>query len=137
MTHQKMAALLNGREYGSEMTKAEEEAAKKAGLVVIFGASDDLCELRGAVYDEVGVCDGGEFYIRKGKVLEMPDHEESETLKKYGVNPQSLKDGAIWIGALWCKEGGYSWTYNIEREHSTFDIMEDGEKYCRGVVFAL
>lgn len=137
MTHQEMAALLNGREYRIEMTQEEEKAAKQNGLVVIFGASDDLAELRGAVHDEVGVCDGGEFFIRDRKVLEMPDNREERVLRKYGIDPRSLKDGAIRIEALWCKEDGYSWTYDIAREHSTFDIMEAEEKYCRGIVFAL
>lgn len=137
MTHQEMAALLNGREYRNEMTEEEEALAKKHGLVVIFGASDDLCELRGAIYDEVGVFDGGKFYIRAGKVLEMPDREEADTLRKFGIEPQALKHNAIRVIALWCKEDSYSWTYEIARQHSTFDIMEDGEKYCRGIVFQL
>lgn len=137
MTHQEMAALLHGREYRLEMTKEEEKVAKQNNLVVIFGASDDLCELRGAIYDEVGVCNGGTFYIRNGKVLETPDREEADVLRKFGIDPQTLKHNAIRIAALWCKEDGYSWTYDIAREHSTFDIMEDGEQYCRGIVFAL
>ena len=137
MTHQEMAAMLHGREYTSEMTHEEEKLARSHGLVVIFGASDDLCELRGAINDEVGVCGGGEFYVRAGKVLEMPDREESDVLRKFGIEPQTLKHNAIRIVALWCREEGYSWTYDIAREHSTFDILEGEDKYCRGIVFAL
>lgn len=136
MTHQELAALLNGCEYRIEMTKEEEKAAKQNGLVVIFGASDDLCELRGAINDEVGCCNGGEFFIKNGKLLEVPDDEE-EVLQKYGMSGANLKDGAIRVVALWCDGEDYAWTYKINREHSTFDIMEDAEKYCRGIVFAL
>ena len=137
MTHQEMAAMLHGREYTSEMTYEEEKLARSHGLVVIFGASDDLCELRGAIYDEVGVCNGGEFFIKNEKVLEMPDGDEAETLKKFGFDPSGLKDGAIRIEAQWCKDDGYSWTYACNREHSSFDILEGEDKYCRGIVFAL
>ena len=38
---------------------------------------------------------------------------------------------------LFHKEEDYSWTYKTDIPHSTFDILEDGEKYCRGIVFAL
>ncbi len=137
MTHQEMATMLNGREYGNEMSHDEESAAKESGLVVVFGASDDLAELRGAIYDEADVCNGGEFFIKNGKLLEMPNDDEEEVLQKFGMSGAGLKKGAICIEALWCEEAGYSWTYKTDREHSTFDIMEEGEKYCRGIVFAL
>ena len=54
MTMETLAAILDGREIGSEITKAEADQAKAAGLVVVFGASDDLMEFRGAIYDEIG-----------------------------------------------------------------------------------
>ena len=41
------ANRLNGREYGQELTPAEAQRAKEAGIVVVFGASDDLMEFRG------------------------------------------------------------------------------------------
>ena len=30
-----------------------------------------------------------------------------------------------------------SWSYLTDIPHKTFDIMEDGEIYCRGIVFSL
>ena len=42
MTKEELAATLNGREYNHEITKEEEAEARENGLVVIFGASDDL-----------------------------------------------------------------------------------------------
>jgi len=58
ITAEELAAKLNGREYGEEITDTEEIEAKKSGLVVIFGYSDDSAELRGAINDEIG-CNGG------------------------------------------------------------------------------
>ena len=41
------------------------------------------------------------------------------------------------IKALWASEGDYSWTYRTDIPHATFEIVEDGAPYCRGIVFAL
>lgn len=49
MTKESLAAILNGRTYGDEITKEEEAQAKAAELVVIYGASDDLVEFGGAI----------------------------------------------------------------------------------------
>ncbi len=39
------------------------------------------------------------------------------------------------INIIWHdEEGGPCWTYETDIPHATFDIMEDGEKYCRGTV---
>ncbi|UQV43660.1 hypothetical protein KIV45_17140 [Janthinobacterium lividum] len=53
-----LAGLLAGREYGSEMAKEEEQKAKAAGRLVIFGGSDELMEFRGFVHDERGYYPG-------------------------------------------------------------------------------
>ena len=40
------------------------------------------------------------------------------------------------IKTLWSK-GEYAWQYETEIPHATFEILEDGDKYCRGIVFDL
>lgn len=71
-----MENRLNGRQYGSEMTKDEEREAKNANLVVVFGASDDLMEFRGAVNDEWGVWMSGEaLFNRNGLVINKCDED--------------------------------------------------------------
>ena len=140
MTKEELAAKINGREYTQEMTKNEEHEAKESGLVVIFGASDDLCELRGAIDDEAGCYDGGDVYFtHDGKVLEDIDDDDDEVLKKYGVL-QAVSDqrkAAIAIHAGWCESDGYSWFMSTTGPHATFDVMEGTEKYCRGLVIDL
>lgn len=54
MNRDKMAALLNGRSYGEEITENECAIAQAHGLVVVFGYSDDNVELRRAIHDEIG-----------------------------------------------------------------------------------
>lgn len=127
LTKETLAALLNGREYGNEITQDEERQAKAAGLVVVFGYSDDNVELRGCIHDEVGSWGGTTLTITsRGHLL-----SEDERLAQ--VQKGTDRD----IEALWCKEPGYAWTYKTDIPHATFDIMEDGEKFCRGIVFAL
>lgn len=138
MTIQEFAASLNGREYPFEPTKDEIAIAKANRWVIVFGASDDLIEFRGSVYDEDGA--PGEHLIGKGGLLQRPDEDEQETLRKFGHewSADISNRGLACIKSIWCpKDPAASWAYEINREHATFDVMEDGEIYCRGLVFAL
>lgn len=130
MTPQEMAAALDGRQYLDKTTKAEEALAKEHGLVIVFGASDDLMEFRGAVFDEIGAYEGATAYFTRGGLLTNDcDNDDCPHFKK-------LKKAATTVEAKWDSDG-YSWTYATAIPHATFDILEDGEKYCRGIVFAL
>lgn len=139
MTKEALAALLDGREYRDEITSAEEDEANYSGLLVIFGASDDLCELRGALEEEIGCCDGGTIYLsRDGKIVHEIDQDDIEVLEKYDVygHVQKMIQDSIAIEAVW-DDGEYSWTYETDAPHASFDILEDGDKYCRGIVIDL
>lgn len=136
MTATELAAKLNGRTYGNEITREEEAEAEAAGLVVVYGASDDLMELEGAISDEFSCYDGGTALVDAKGLLphrgEIDDGDD-DALAGYFAR----KNAAKTIEALWCKEGGYSWTYKTDIPHATFDVLDDGEPYCRGIVFAL
>ena len=131
MTKEILAEMLNGREYGNEITKPEEKLAKEDGLVVVFGYSDDNIELRGAIKEEVGSYDGGSMFVTAAGLLE--NKCEDEDCPYF----EAEKAKAHKIEALWCAEEGYSWTYKTDIPHATFEIQEGGEHYCRGIVFAL
>jgi hypothetical protein len=121
------AKMLDGRKHNNEISKDEEKKAKELGFVVVFGYSDDNMEFRGAIDDEVGCYDGGNAYITKYGIL--------EDCKCECEHYQRAKDNSTIIKALWCNEDNYSWTYETTIPHATFDILEDDEKYCRGIVF--
>lgn len=141
MNASELAAILNGREYGSEITKAEEAQAKAAGLVVVFGYSDDNVELRGAIEDEIGAYDGTTFRVCSyGLLPNWPaDSDEGWSENEAEEYFRRKLAGFTTIEAVWCPDGdeGMSWAYHTEIPHATFDVMEDGEVYCRGIVFAL
>lgn len=140
MTKEELAAKLNGREYTNEITKQEESQAKDSRLVVIFGASDDLCELRGAIYDELGAYKEAMLFIAiDGTLLPEIEDDDMDVLKKYGalVAIQRMHDQATKVRAYWCATEEYSWTYETKAPHSTFDVMDGKEKYCRGIILDL
>lgn len=124
----KLASMLNGRQYLKELSEVERKSAAENGLVVVFGASDDLMEFRGAINDELDAYDGTTAYLIDGNLL-VNYCEESEC--PYFL--EKCKE-ALTIEAIW-DDGEYSWRYETDIPHETFEIMEDDEKYCKGIVF--
>lgn len=133
MTKEELAGWINGRTRRNEITKAEENIAKKDGLVVVFGYSDDGIEFRGAIYDERDCYDGGTIHVHRDGLLGRHDEECSCPFCGY----EAQKKRCATIDALWDKEIGYSWTYETIIPHASFDIMSDDDKFCRGIVFNL
>lgn len=108
MTLKEYAKMLGNRTYKNEITKEEENLAKKLGFVVVFGYSDDNAELRGAIDDEIGCFDGG---ILEHKNLPSP------------------------IYADWCPQHSEcAWAYRTTLPHETFNIYDEDGLYCIGIV---
>jgi hypothetical protein len=132
MTREEFATMLNGREYRKEITPAECATAKASGLVVIFGYSDDGAELRGVLYDEWGCFEGGTMLLHRGGLL--APHNDGCGCQFCGYAATAAKCAKV--EAVWCGDGA-TWTYKTELHHATFDIMEDGNTFCRGIVIAI
>jgi len=130
MDAKELAAKLHGREYREEMTEEEIGQAKEAGLVVVYGASDDLIEFRGAIYDEFVCFRGGTAYLNEHGLIQNECPEEDCPYFRHLIQ-QTVEITAVWA------EGETSWTYKTDIPHETFDIMEEGKVYCRGLVFSL
>ncbi|PJJ27797.1 hypothetical protein [Lacrimispora celerecrescens] len=126
MDKKELARLIDGREYGYEPFRDVRQAAKESGLVIVSGASDDLMEIDGAIYDEQGCFEGGVIYF---------DRQGAFGSDGYATNK---------IVALWCDRSALdengkviTWTYKTDIPHETFMIYEDVAPYCRGIVFNL
>lgn len=132
MTPQEMADQLDGSEYPLQIGKMMIEYARQQGLVIVYGASDDLMEVEGAIHDEGDCYDGGTLYIDKQGLL--PDWEQVKDDEDEAAAYLKRKPTAKQIEAVWCGEGA-AWTYKTDIPHATFKIMEDGEVYCIGMVF--
>jgi hypothetical protein len=130
ITVEEAAAELNGNECREEGSNELFARMKEAGLVAVFGASDDLIEFRGAIDDEYGAYEGGEYVItRDGLPRNKCDDDDCPYFAA------SIKS-ATKIKAIW-DDGDFSWQYETSIPHSKFVIDEDGEPYCEGIVFAL
>ena len=131
VTKEAVAKWLHGREIGNEITKAEEVEAKNSRLVVIFGGSDDLMEFRGAVNDEIEAYEGVTARFTPEGLLK---NECEDNYCPYFV--RILYACKTKVEAIWDMDG-ISWQYRTDIIHATFDIMEDGDIYCRGIVIEL
>ena len=130
MTPASVAATLDGTEYGKEASHGFFTGLKAEGIVAVFGASDDLMEFRGAIYDEVGCYNGGTAYLTKDGLL--ANDCENDDCPHFA----KMKAKAVTIKAIW-DDGGFSWRYETAIPHATFIVKEDGENYCEGIVFML
>ena len=129
MDIKEFAKSISGKEYGyPQFTKEEIETAKENGFVIVYGYSDDLMEFEGTIRDEGSCFDGGRVYFNKTEVCQ--DERDRSAFDNY-----SNSINAIWDGDT--DENGklITWTYETDIPHETFMIYEDGEPYCRGIVF--
>lgn len=121
------AAMLDGKEYGHPQFSDEElKIAKENNFVIVTGASDDLVEIEGAIYDEGDCYEGGKISVK--------------AIPGGGIVNNCERSNVCSFIAKWCEdkdEHGVTipWTYDVPFEHETFMIYEDGEPYCRGFIF--
>ena len=130
MITKEIAEILNGLEYCEDIKPMDIKYAKDNGVVIVFGASDDLMEFRGAIDDEAGCYGGGLVYFnRSGELISKCNDIDCPYFDE-------IKEKASKIEAVWDSEG-YAWTYKTDIPHETFDIIDDGFTYCRGIVFLI
>ena len=128
MTLEQFAKKLDGHEYGyPQFTKEEIAIAKENGFIIVYGASDDLMEVDGAIRDEAGCFKGGTLK------LDIADKKFVDRKTEESCDVISIK--AYWCEA--CNEYGQTipWAYTTDVPHEKFMIYEDGDPYCLGFVF--
>lgn len=126
-------AALDGCEYPDVGDPELFSQMADAGLVAVFGGSDDLMEFRGAIYDENTVWACEPAYVTRAGLVELCECECDAAIRE---NARKLK-GATPIEAIWSPPTGESWIYKTDIPHQTFQVMEDGEVYCTGILFRL
>lgn len=145
ITKEQFAALITGNEYLEEMTREQETVAKDNNLLVLFGQSDDLLEMRGVIHDEVGAFEGGDYALVLDGELYADDEEENAYHKAKGniVMPLSddynNDDNPRLISVDWCPENNpaLSWCIFSNMPYASFTINRDGESFCEGIVIDL
>ena len=126
MGHSKDEDFENSREEKEmEMTKEHLESYRKL-MQDIRLLREELNEMRSS---EAGLGSSVVFDYRKGYPRPQAVDQEGE-------------ERANWIDARWCdgmnRDGlPATWTYETEIPCERFDIWEDGEVYCVGLVFSI
>lgn len=137
MNTKELAALLDGREAGKELTTDESKAAADDGLVILFGYSDDDIYVAGASEGEVYAFGGGAdlLFNSKGLVANRCTDEDCP----YHADEQK---NVVTIHGEYKEEDGHAiWRFTSpdasELNGETFIIYENGDTFCQGIVFAL
>ena len=124
LTSEFVASQLNGREYRNEITTELNEKLRNSSMIVIYGQSDDLVHINEfGETDEFGCCDGHVIHLTSNGVYVAGDSQQNIAS----------------VTAKWCPEDEdgnitSSWSFETDVPHTTFNIMEDGEVYCVGLV---
>lgn len=150
-TIEDLAKLLDRNEYRDELINQIGinviELCKQKGWIVVYGASDDLLEIDGALSDELGAWGGcvAKFY-KKGEFY--PEYDEEDIYHKatedsfFAIDDKELgrikfaKEDALIIESVWePSEKDVSWEINCKgAPHVSFNVMEDDEVYCEALV---
>lgn len=139
MTKEELAAKLNNIQYGVPISRATEAEAKASGLVIVYGASDDLMEFSGAFSEEVGAWNGATVNVDRQGVMAVWNEIDDDDRRDIDFMREYFKreGGGKSIEAIWAGEDGYSWAYRTDIPHATFEVLEDDDAYCLGIVFSL
>lgn len=138
LTKEALAEKLNGMEYGDEIDTVLLKDAKAFRLLIVYGASDDLMEFDGFESDELNAYNGTTAHVDfLGLLPERNSFEGDGSDDAELHNFFHRRERSKPIKAVWHDIGPVSWTFDTDIPHATFDILEDGRVYCRGIVIFL
>lgn len=138
MTIYELAGMLDGVTYGNEVGEETAKMAKANGLVIVFGASDDLIEFRGAIDDEDDVYGGGTVALDTNGVFRARDCGADDMASCPYI--RAAIDKCKKIKAVWNKShSNWAWEYETDIPHADFRVFDgdDGSPYCLGIVFSV
>lgn len=136
MDAQKLAELLNGSEYPLDVNAHLAGQAEEHRLVIVSGYSDDGLMFDGAIRAHLGAYNGTTALVAGSSAVDEDQwDEDKQVIARYGLRiPEAIKVIAKWDP----KDPPASWLITVEgTEFFPFDVMEDGELFCRGAVFKL
>lgn len=127
MTLEEVVEKLDGCQYLLEFDKEYGKKLEKAGIVAVFGFSDDVTVFEGAWHDECY----SKVYVNSSGIIhsDCPNDDECPYYKREISKAKTIE-------SLWDQnDEGFSWTYKTDIPHLTFKVMEDDKPYCKGIVF--
>lgn len=142
MTSKELAELLNGRQYRKETTPEIIQLAKDNGLVIVYEYLHSITDFEGAISERIDSFEGGKIYFNKdGSNFTDVNGMAFLTYHKDKDEPDANMVESVWDENEKIMHEGtglyYSWTFKTEVPHETFDIFDEGDPYCRGIVFSI
>ncbi len=130
---EQLAELLHNQE---SISTEHEELASDNGLIIINGESDDITSFLGAVDDETGGDDSFILKNKDGHLIILPDSNFQELKDLIDELNLDITIKKVVINAEWCPEHvPCSWLITTtDVPFANFDLMKDGELFCRGIV---
>lgn len=132
MTAKELAALIDGREPGRELTVEEERQAEESGLLALYMPAANLTLLSGAVKGCVYDVQRGYYITRDG----LFQHCDCSSMDSCPLARIALRN-AVKVSAEYDPFGpGAYCKFDSETPHETFRTYVGGdEAYCVGLVF--
>jgi hypothetical protein len=135
MTKDTLAALVHGRRHDHGLSIALTEGAKEAGLVIVMGGGEDYIELHGALEQEWGVYGAAEILLTREGIFDT--HECGEPCRYFTAALKHAQRCGQTLRVVWNATTFPTWHFQTTIPHATFDILEEGQVFCRGIVFHL
>ncbi len=147
MTKEQLAAALDGVQYGEEDDVLKRFNLSQTDFVVVYGASDDLAEVRGALNDEFGVgTKYGSIAFRLYHNYESGLIDFVENLELSGDFNESTTElifsalGRDVVEFANVAKANEHHLFQFESDNiqfAPFKVMDEDELYCIGCVFSL
>lgn len=128
MNIKEFAQQLDGKEYGYPMFSEKEiQMAKENGWVIVGVHDCGFTEFVGALVDDTDSYYIDEIYFSKERILEADDEDPAfpNCINVHWEEKQDENGKIIPIALA------------TDIPHETFMVYEDGEPYCRGLVFSV
>lgn len=133
-----LVQLIGDLEYGDDIPGTALEFAQEIGAAIIYGYSDDGILVEGVTEDQADAYGGTTVWVDKEGFLPLNSNltltdEGAETLDECRKLVNRF-DRSVKVEAIE-EQGNYYWQYKTDWPHKTFEIMEDGKPWCKGIVF--
>ena len=129
LSAKQFANILNLRDFSEGLYEIEAECAKRNGLVIVYGYSDDVIELAGAIRTSGDCFQGDDFHLVKN----MGCWNLAEGAGKCN------NISALWYSCDALNDFGecVPWSYKTDIPCEHFYVTREGEPYCEGFVFSI
>jgi hypothetical protein len=133
-----LVELIGELEYGDQIPTAALELAKNIQAAIIYGYSDDSIMVSGVTEDQADAYKDKNVWVDKEGFLPINENQNctdagietiSDCRKLVKRFDQSVKLQVIE------DQGGWLWQYKTDWPHRVFEMKEDGDPYCKGIVF--